>query len=107
MMYGLIRDHGNDWSSGLWIWTTYFFEHVHDIFHVSMLRNYEPHPSCRIKTFWVQIDDQVSYEEARTQIFDWRDKQVPSKLIPLAMVLLKHHKGDEAASELETEMFDN
>ena len=46
---------------------------VHDVFHVSMLRKYEPDPSHVLEWSDLDLEADVSYEERAIQILDRRD----------------------------------
>ena len=43
---------------------------VHDIFHVSMLRKYEPNPSCVLSFEELTLEKKLTYEELPVQILD-------------------------------------
>lgn len=77
---------------------------VHDIFHVSMLRKYEPDPSHVLDWIDLGMESDVSYEEKLVQILDTREKVLRGKTIPLVKVLWNHHGVEEATWELEAEV---
>ena len=79
---------------------------VHDVFHVSMLRKYEPDPSHVLQ--WTDIDlvADVSFKERPVQILDSREQVLRGKTIPLVKVLWSHHGVEEATWEREAEMRD-
>ena len=74
---------------------------VHDVFYVSMLRKYHPHPSHMIKWQEVEVVEDATYEERLIQILDWKEHILRSKSIPLVKVLWQHHGVEEATSELK------
>ncbi|XP_059630330.1 uncharacterized protein LOC132273386 [Cornus florida] len=47
---------------------------VHNVFHVSMLRKYEPDPSHILDWVDVDIDEDISYQEGLVQILDTQQK---------------------------------
>ncbi|XP_073317819.1 uncharacterized protein [Primulina huaijiensis] len=77
---------------------------IHDVFHVSMLRKYEPDPSHVLRTDEVELDSSLSYVEHPVQILDRKEKQLRNKTIPLVMVQWSRHGREEATWELEAKM---
>ncbi|XP_073034915.1 uncharacterized protein [Primulina eburnea] len=77
---------------------------IHDVFHVSMLRKYEPDPSHILRTDEVELDSSLSYIEHPVQILDRKEKQLRNKTIPLVMVQWSRHGREEATWELEAKM---
>ncbi|XP_075475885.1 uncharacterized protein LOC142514631 [Primulina tabacum] len=77
---------------------------IHDVFHVSMLRKYEPDPSHVLRTEEVELDSSLSYVEHPVQILDRKEKQLRNKTIPLVMVQWSRHGREEATWELEAKM---
>ena len=77
---------------------------VHEVFHVSMLRKYEPDPSHVLDWTDLVVDEDVSYEERPGQVLDRRDQALRGKTIPLVKVLWKHHGVEEATWERELEV---
>ncbi|XP_073049009.1 uncharacterized protein [Primulina eburnea] len=77
---------------------------IHDVFHVSMLRKYEPDPSHVLRTDEVELDSSLSYVEHPVQILDRKVKQLRNKTIPLVMVQWSRHGREEATWELEAKM---
>ena len=78
--------------------------HVHNVFHVSMLRKYEPDPSHVIMWTDVPIQGDTNYEEIPVQILDHEIKLLRRRGIPLVKVMWQHHDVEEATWELESEM---
>ena len=74
---------------------------VHDVFHVSMLRRYEPDPSHVLEWSDLDLEADVSYEERAIQILDRRDQILRGRTIPLVKVLWSHHGVEEATWERE------
>ncbi|XP_024030689.1 uncharacterized protein LOC112094320 [Morus notabilis] len=78
--------------------------HVHDVFHVSMLRKYQPDPEAVVQWYDVPIQDDTTYDEVPVQIIDRKMKSLRHREIPLVKVLWQHHGVEEATWELETMM---
>ncbi|KAF5940606.1 hypothetical protein HYC85_021773 [Camellia sinensis] len=76
---------------------------VHDVFHISMLRKYEPDPSHVLDWTDLEVDEDVSYEERPVRVLERRDRVLRDKMIPLVKVLWKHHRVEEATWEREVE----
>ncbi|GAB2268533.1 hypothetical protein Dimus_038722 [Dionaea muscipula] len=79
-------------------------EGVHDVFHVSMLRKYEPDPSHVLDWENLDVEPDASFEERPLQILDARDQVLRGKTIPLVKVLWNHHGVEEATWEREAGM---
>ncbi|GAB2271985.1 hypothetical protein Dimus_038943 [Dionaea muscipula] len=79
-------------------------EGVHDVFHVSMLRKYEPDPSHVLDWEELDLEPDASYEERPIQIMDSREQVLRGKTIPLVKVLWSHHGVEEATWEREAGM---
>ncbi|XP_073033795.1 uncharacterized protein [Primulina eburnea] len=77
---------------------------IHKVFHVSMLRKYEPDPSHVLRTDEVELDSSLSYVEHPVQIIDRKEKKLKNKTIPLVMVQWSRHGREEATWELEAKM---
>ena len=77
---------------------------VHNTFHVSMLRKYEPDPSHVLDWTDLEVEEDVSYEERPVQVLDTREQVLRGKTIPLVKVLWRHHGVEEATWEREQEV---
>ncbi|XP_052197273.1 uncharacterized protein LOC127804449 [Diospyros lotus] len=77
---------------------------VHDIFHISMLRNYIPDPTHVIKHQALEIQQDLKYEEAPISIVTREVQRLRNKDIPLVKVLWQHHSVEEATWEREDDM---
>ncbi|XP_075515450.1 uncharacterized protein LOC142550098 [Primulina tabacum] len=77
---------------------------IHDVFHVSMLRKYEPDTSHVLSTDDVALDSSLSYVEHPVQILDRKKKQLKNKMIPLVLVYWSRHGIEEATLDLEARM---
>ncbi|XP_028093708.1 uncharacterized protein LOC114293779 [Camellia sinensis] len=74
---------------------------VHNVFHVSMLRKYEPHSSYIINWKEINLDEDVTFEEKPVKILDRREKKLRGKTIPLVRVLWRHREAEESTWERE------
>ncbi|XP_073120800.1 uncharacterized protein [Henckelia pumila] len=59
---------------------------IHDVFHVSMLRKYEPDASHILRPDEAELDETLSYFERPIQVLDHKEKQLRNKSIPLVKV---------------------
>ena len=78
--------------------------HVHDIFHVSMLRKYVRDPTHVINHYPLEISGELSYVEKPIEIVDRRDQVLRNKVIPLVRVPWQNHTWEESTWEREDEM---
>ena len=60
---------------------------VHDVFHVSMLRQYVHDPSYLLQWEDLEIHDDGIYETHPIRILEHRDKVLRNKTVPLVKVL--------------------
>ncbi|GFY91098.1 hypothetical protein Acr_07g0012940 [Actinidia rufa] len=77
---------------------------VHNVFHVSMLRKYEPDPSHVLDWGDLDVNEDVTYDERPIRVLDTRDQVLRGKTIPLVKVLWLHHGIEEATCERESEL---
>ena len=77
---------------------------VHDVFHVSMLRKYEPDPSHVLQWNELELEADVSFEEKAVKILDRCDKVLRGKTIQLVKVLWSHHGIEEATWDREDDI---
>ncbi|XP_042453806.1 uncharacterized protein LOC122038225 [Zingiber officinale] len=77
---------------------------VHDVFHVSMLRRYVPHPSRVLTDVSVVLQPDISYEEIPILILDHKERRLRNKTIRLVKVGWQHHSDEEDTWELEDKM---
>ncbi|XXG82457.1 hypothetical protein AAC387_Pa10g0403 [Persea americana] len=77
---------------------------VHDVFHVSMLRKYEPDPSHVLSFEELTLEKNLTYEEIPMQILDRQEKVLRNKRINLVKVLWRNHSMEEATWESEEDM---
>ena len=79
-------------------------EHMHNVFHISMLRDYLWDPFHVIEPFRVVLSDDYTYEEQPIQVVNWRIKKLRNKEIPLVKVDWQNHGGVYATWEREDDM---
>nr|GFC80662.1 putative reverse transcriptase domain-containing protein [Tanacetum cinerariifolium] len=65
--------------------------HVHDVFHVSLLRGYTYHPLHVISYPLDQIRTDLSYVEDLEAILDRQDRVMRKKTIPFVKILWRNH----------------
>ena len=70
--------------------------HIHNIFHMSMLRKYIPDPSHVIEYEPNAIEKDLFYKEEPIQIIDKKEKILRNRIITLVKVIWKHHPANEA-----------
>ena len=78
--------------------------HVHDVFHVSMLRKYHPDPSHVFDWTHIKLEPDVSYEERPIHILDSREQVLRGKMIRLLKILWSYHGFEEATWEREDDI---
>lgn len=79
-------------------------ENVHPVFHVSMLRGYEPDPSHVIDHSDLVVEEDVSYAVTSVSIMDNDEKVLRGKVMPLIRVVWQHNGVEEQTWEREAEM---
>ena len=79
-------------------------QHIHNVFHVSMLRRYHSDVSHIIEYETVEIQPDLSYEEKPVEILDRKEQVLRNKNISLVRVLWKNQQIEESTWELETKM---
>ncbi|XP_058216731.1 uncharacterized protein LOC131327599 [Rhododendron vialii] len=77
---------------------------VHDVFHVSMLRKYEPDPSHVLKWSELELEADASYGEEPIRILDSLDQVLRGKKISLVRVLWSNQGKEESTWEREDEV---
>nr|GEV24303.1 reverse transcriptase domain-containing protein [Tanacetum cinerariifolium] len=75
--------------------------HVHNVFHVSLLRGYKYHPLHVITYPLDQIRIDLSYVEEPEAILDRQDRVMRKKTIPFVKILWRSHPEREATWETE------
>ncbi|GJX01674.1 putative nucleotidyltransferase, ribonuclease H [Tanacetum coccineum] len=75
--------------------------HVHNVFHVSLLRGYKYHPLHVVSYPFDQIREDLSYTEEPESILDRQDRVMRNKTIPFVKILWRNHPEREATWETE------
>ncbi|KAK9049808.1 hypothetical protein SSX86_031223 [Deinandra increscens subsp. villosa] len=75
--------------------------HVHNVFHVSLLRGYNYHPLHVVNYPFHLIREDLSLEEEPEAILDRQERVMRRKTIPFVKVLWKNHSTREATWEME------
>nr|GEX23549.1 DNA/RNA polymerases superfamily protein [Tanacetum cinerariifolium] len=78
--------------------------HVHNVFHVSLLRGYNYHPYHVVQYPFDKIREDLSFAEEPETILDRQERVMRKKTIPLVKVLWKNHPEREATWENEEMM---
>ncbi|GKF16392.1 putative nucleotidyltransferase, ribonuclease H [Tanacetum coccineum] len=75
--------------------------HVHNVFHVSLLRGYKYHPLHVVSYPFDQIREDLSYTKEPESILDRQDRVMRNKTIPFVKILWRNHPEREATWETE------
>ena len=81
-------------------------QHVHNVFHMSMLKKYHLDSNHVIEYEPVEIQSDLSYVERPVEILDRREKMLRNKSIALVRVLWRNPKVEESTWELESDMLE-
>ncbi|XP_042964672.1 uncharacterized protein LOC122298896 [Carya illinoinensis] len=77
---------------------------IHDVFHISMLREYIPDPTHILEYKPLQVHEDLTYEEFPVGILAQKTQVLHQKTIPMVNVLRSNHTEKEATWELEEDM---
>lgn len=77
---------------------------VHNVFHISMLRKYQPDPSHVLDYQPIDIQENMTYIERPVRVLDKKEQVLRTKSIPLVKVLWQYHGIEEATWEREDEI---
>ncbi|KAM1029938.1 hypothetical protein ACFX2C_033893 [Malus domestica] len=77
---------------------------VHNVFHVSMLRQYVADPSHVIPVQPLEISPNLTYDEEPVTILDWKEKVLRNKTVQLVKILWRNHSVENATWETEDRM---
>ena len=69
---------------------------VHEVFHVSMLRNYTPYPAHVMDWGQIEVDIDRTFEEGPVCILDTRDQVLRRKTVRVVRVLWRHYGVEES-----------
>ena len=79
-------------------------ERVHDVFHVSQLRQYIRDDSHVLQPEQLSLDDTLQYEETPVQILDRKTRDTRQGSVAIVKVLWSNHVTEEATWEAEDAM---
>ncbi|KAK6143332.1 hypothetical protein DH2020_023680 [Rehmannia glutinosa] len=71
---------------------------MHDVFHVSRLKKYQPDPEHIITQDTPPLMENLSYIEKPIQIIDQQIRQLRNREIPMVKVVWRNHNRDEDAT---------
>ena len=77
---------------------------THDVFHVSMLKQYVPDGKHKVDVSHIELNDDLSYEEKPVKILDTKDRILRNKVIEMVKVLWRNHDIEEATWELKSDV---
>ncbi|XP_073159200.1 uncharacterized protein [Henckelia pumila] len=83
-----------------------YLSDIHDVFHVSLLRQYVADESNILHPTEVQLEHNLFYVERPLSILDRKEKVLRNKHIPLVMVQWQRRGTKEATWELESQIRD-
>ena len=77
---------------------------VQEVFHVSMLRKYTPHPAHVVDWGQIEVDTDGTFEEGPVCILDSGDQVLRHKTMRLVRILWRHYGVEESMWEREDTM---
>ena len=77
---------------------------VHEVFHISMLREYTQDPAPVVDWGQIEVDTDGTFEEGPVCIVDSRDQVLRRKTVRLVLVLWRHYGVEESTWEREDTM---
>ncbi|KAK6125475.1 hypothetical protein DH2020_040783 [Rehmannia glutinosa] len=78
---------------------------MHDVFHVSRLKKYQPDPEHIITRDTPPLMENISYTERPIRIIDQQIRQLRKREIPMVKVVWQNHNRDEDATwEMEEDI---
>ena len=79
-------------------------QHIHDVFHVYVLRKYNPNTSHVIEYEDGEIQPDLSKVKQPIETIDRKEQILRNRIIPLIWVLWRNQKVEESTWELEPAM---
>ena len=79
-------------------------EHIHNVFHISMLKKYNPYSRHVIEYEPIELQVDLSYVESPIEILEEREKVLRNKVVKLVRALWRNPKVEESTWELESDM---
>ncbi|XP_074376986.1 uncharacterized protein LOC141718502 [Apium graveolens] len=80
------------------------YQHVYNVFHVSLLNKYNPNVNHVIEYEPIEIQKDLSNVEQPVKILDWQEKRLRNKIVKVVKVLWRNPKVEKSIWELESEM---
>ncbi|XP_074324181.1 uncharacterized protein LOC141661100 [Apium graveolens] len=80
------------------------YQHVYNVFHVSLLKKYNSDANHVIEIETVEIQADLSYKEQPVQILDRQERILRNKVVSLVKVLWRNPRVEWATWELESKM---
>ncbi|XP_028804722.1 uncharacterized protein LOC114759675 [Neltuma alba] len=77
---------------------------IHNIFHVSQLKKYQPNPSHVLKYEDMELRDNLTFEVKLVKVIDRQIKQLWNKAISMVKVIRRDQTQEEAMWEKEDDM---
>jgi hypothetical protein len=74
---------------------------IHNVFHVSQLKKYNPNPNHVFNEEPLQLLPNLSYTEKPKEILEMSVKELRNKSIPTVKVLWEHHGVQDITWETE------
>ena len=79
-------------------------QHIHNVFHVSILKKYHPNSNHVIEYELVDFQPNLSYIEHSVEILHRQERILRNKKVVLLKVLWRNPKVEESTWELKNEM---
>lgn len=80
------------------------YGHVHNVFHVSMLRKYQHDDANVMNMEEPNLNVDLTYAEQPIEVLEYQTKHMKNKMVPMVRVAWTHHRDEDATWELEEEM---
>jgi hypothetical protein len=77
---------------------------IHNVFHVSLLKNYVHEPTHMINWNMVQVELEGEFQVELLHILDQREMELQNKVVSQVKVQWKHISPEEATWELEGDL---
>ena len=87
-----------------WLAFPRWLSSIHDVFYVSILRQYRSNPSHIIQEPEIKISKKLTYVEELIEILDRKVKQLRNKKIPIVKVKWSHHSPKEATWKVKEQI---
>lgn len=71
------------------------YAEVHNIFHISMLRKYQPDPTHIIPVESLPLERDLTYEKKTIDILEKQKRKLRNQVKPMVKVLCQHHNNKE------------